>query len=320
MLDCFSGLPDQFQAEQADFEQIADFHLDPKGCEAELRKSGKKTQGSAADAGFAGDPRVVTLSAKDAKWFRISRQRQAMLKKVARDRRGDPNFPWRRWAYYEANEKRQFPPGLYTGPGLRGVETWSGAHVLSILYRGKTPVFYDDEDAPPHIIEEVRAGVADAPADEDYSPKTGRDFAKGLGVTAADRQRLEVWLIGATDRTRKQLKADAKERRKQRARDAWRAAHPNCAPREQSYAAVARKIGISVGALKGWIKRLAEGVRKQWEIDGIARSTWYWRKAQAKAAKAKAKAANAQGVVELAPKATLDKKAVVFLRAEEFLS
>jgi hypothetical protein len=106
------------------------------------------------------------LSVEDAKWFRISRLRQAALKKVARDRRDDPNFNWRKLAYYCANEKRQFPPGLYIGPGLPGVQVWPGAHVASILYHGKNPIFGDDELAPPYIVRAIHDGKRQGEAAE----------------------------------------------------------------------------------------------------------------------------------------------------------
>ena len=109
-------------------------------------------------------------------------------------RRSD--LSWRKLGYLSANEKRQFHPGRYQVEGLRGVQGWTGASVASILYHGKNPIFDDDEEAPRWIVDEIKAGIADAPPDEKHHPMTGQDFAKALGVTAADRERHKVWLIG----------------------------------------------------------------------------------------------------------------------------
>ena len=143
----------------------------------------------------------VDLTPEQADDFLVSRLKQDNLRRIARDRRNDLSFNWRKLSYFIANEKRLAPPGLYAGPGLNGKQAWSGAHVASILHWGKNPIFDNDETAPQWIISEVQAGIADAARKTGRVRLIGRDFANALGVNAADRERLKVWLVGAIDRT-----------------------------------------------------------------------------------------------------------------------
>jgi len=210
----------------------------------------------------------IDLPQARAAWFPISRLRQDCLKRIARDRRDDPNFPWRKLAAFLANEARFLPPGLYFVKGLRGAQTWYGAHVASILYWGKNPIFDDDETAPPWIVAEVRAGIADAPPNKPHIRRTACDFAKGLGVSAADRERLAAWLVGAVDRNEDQLRDDAMARKRDRDRKcaAKRRLVKGAKPRQQyeagSIAARSREMGISPATLR---KRLSRQKSKAFE-------------------------------------------------------
>ena len=311
MLYEFNGLSDQYQPE---------FPHGPGDCARSEAPAETKPNDAAESPeleALGDDWRTVgEVFDERAEYFKISNLRQAQFKTVARDRRDDPTFSWRKLGYLSANEKRQFHPGRYQVEGLRGVQGWTGASVASILYHGKNPIFDDDEEAPRWIVDEIKAGIADAPPDEKHHPMTGQDFAKALGVTAADRERHKVWLIGANDRTQSELHADAKARREQRRADKRRDA--GMTPRAESTAAEARRLGIKPATaqarLRRWRRQREMAAReeaaaalaamtikesKPWEREGIGRSTWFARKANAKAAKA-VKAANGQGAVGLA--------------------
>ncbi len=168
-----------------------------------------------------------------AKDVLLSRIRQGNLRTIAHNRRGDPGFNWRRWAYYMANDLRLLPPGQYRAPGWKGPQCWPAATVATVLFGGKTPVFGPGERPPPEdVITAVIQGISDAPPGQPRTMHTGRDIAKSLRVTDADRKRLKIWLIGACDRTEDELREDAKERRAARAR-ARRHAN-GCTPRKLS--------------------------------------------------------------------------------------
>lgn len=92
-------------------------------------------------------------------------------------------------------------------------------------------------------------------------PKNGyatkRELARLLNLTSKEREELEVWRLGAVDKTEAQLKIDAERRARERSKKAKRA------------------------------KRLAEGAKPQaeserrtkpWEEYGLSRATWYRRK------------------------------------------
>lgn len=86
---------------------------------------------------------------------------------------------------------------------------------------------------------------------------TSRRLAELLRLTAEEREWLEVWNIGAIDRTKEQLKHDAKVRRmkREKARKQRMRLEAGVKPRGQS-----------------------ERRTKPWEEYGLSRATWYRRK------------------------------------------
>ena len=209
---------------------------------------------------------TMKLSEYKAAWLPFIRIRRSQLQQVARYRRDDPSFPWRKWAKAVVNESLFLKSGVYDVGGDRQI--WASPNAAAALCYGKNAPFSLISEVPPDILAEVEAGAARARKASScrHLLVDGETLGRQIGMTWALREKLCVWLIWPDGAKRADLEARRKERRAAR-REKDRFYHQaarradGAVPREQfiseSIAEQARKLGITPNALRArlWRKR-----------------------------------------------------------------
>jgi hypothetical protein len=190
----------------------------------------------------------------------IARMLQRDLRRVARARRDDPLFPWAKFGDFVANEQRKIPAGK-----TPSAET--------MLCRGKERVFQTLADVPPHIAREVAAGIDTAMARAAPMRRCGDDFAHGLGVTWAERERLGVWLIGAADCSRDEREIRQKEKRNADQRRRRRAAGMVARETYEARSIVEIKPWKLAGKSRRWFYNQTEAERERLRNEALRKCT-----------------------------------------------
>jgi hypothetical protein len=210
----------------------------------------------------------------------IARLRRAQLQKIARHRRGDASFPWRRWARATVNETLAIPSGVHIIDGAR--QTWAAANAATALCFGKNAAFEAVSQVPQHILAEVEAGAAEALAVGAHLLTDGASLGRAVGLTHELREELKTWLIWPAGATRDGLTARAadraaerwakdRERKQKQRRDSGMIDRTEY--EANSIAAQARVLGIKPDTLRARLRRAAGAVTPDVASDNAGATT-----------------------------------------------
>lgn len=208
----------------------------------------------------AGQASAMDPPEEEKKWALICRVRQRDLRRVARDRRDDPHFSWSKFGDFAANEQRK-------------IHNAKAPSVETVLCHGKMRVFARLADVPPHIANAVAAGIAKAMARRRPMYRDADDFANGLNVAMADRERLGVWQVGANDCSRDERQIRQKEKRNETQRRRRREAGMMARKRYEGASLEKLEPWKLAGRSRRWFYNQAETVRERLRNEALEKCT-----------------------------------------------
>lgn len=199
------------------------------------------------------------------------RVRIADLQRIARGRLNDRGFDWRKFADFVCNEMLAAAPGEHvdhhseidvidrpfdrttvTKTRTRRI-TWPTPCAATVLCYGRHRLFETIDQAPPAIVADVEAGVADALAPGRRIRFSGDDIGRALGITAEEKLAAKAWQIGAVDVSAEEWAEIIRKRRADQQRRRRR--KQGLAPHDDSIAAMARAAGIRPDTMRARLRR-----------------------------------------------------------------
>lgn len=155
-------------------------------------------------------PEIITASNSTAAMFMWRRVRCSQIQKVARIRHeAGEAIDWAAFAFTATTERLWLRAGHYRSDDWKRTQSWPAANTATFLLYGRNAPFQRREDVPEHVWAMVEESVARGLAcgHETLSPTA---IAVRLGVTAAFRREHRLWMIGACDKSRHELREESK--------------------------------------------------------------------------------------------------------------
>ena len=155
-------------------------------------------------------PNIFRASNETAAQFLWRRVRCSQIQKIARIRHeaGEP-VDWRAFAFVLTTERLWLRAGVYRHDDWRRGQSWPATNAATCLLYGRNAPFACRDDVPDAIWQAVEEGVAAGLA-TGHAALSATDIAHQLDVTSAFRREHRLWMVGATDKSRSELREESR--------------------------------------------------------------------------------------------------------------
>ncbi len=156
-------------------------------------------------------PEIFRASNATAAQFLWRRVRCSQIQKIVRLRHeAGETVDWRAWAAILTSERLWLHAGVYRHEDWRRSQSWPAANAATALLYGRNAPFERREAVPETIWQAVEEGVATG-IEAGHQALSASVIARRLGVSAAFRREHRLWMIGATDKSRTELRDESRE-------------------------------------------------------------------------------------------------------------